>query len=73
MFGNIAAASGWLARARTLADEAGECPETGWVELAEALATGNPDEIDVHAWTATGIAAGPATPTWSSARSVIAA
>jgi DNA-binding CsgD family transcriptional regulator len=56
VFGNVAAAGGWLARARTLADEAGECPEAGWVELAEALATGDPDEIDAHAWAATGIA-----------------
>ena len=56
VFGNAAAASGWLARARTLADEAGECLEAGWVELAEALATDDPDEIDVHAWAATGIA-----------------
>lgn len=56
VFGNIAVASGWLARARTLADEAGECTEAGWVALAEALATDDPDEIDVHAWTATGIA-----------------
>jgi len=56
VFGNSAAAGGWLARARSLADEAGECPEAGWVELAEALATGDPDEIDAHAWTATGIA-----------------
>ena len=56
VFGNHAAASGWLARARSLADEAGECPEAGWVELAEALATEVPDEIDTHAWAAIGIA-----------------
>ncbi|SNR30260.1 helix-turn-helix transcriptional regulator [Blastococcus mobilis] len=56
VFGNLAAAGGWLARARSLADEAGECPETGWVELAEALAAEDPDEIDTHAWAATGIA-----------------
>jgi ATP/maltotriose-dependent transcriptional regulator MalT len=56
VFGNLAVASGWLGRARSLADEAGECPEAGWVELAEALATEDPDEIDAHAWVATGIA-----------------
>jgi DNA-binding CsgD family transcriptional regulator/tetratricopeptide (TPR) repeat protein len=56
VFGNLAAASGWLARARSLADESGECPEAGWVELAEALATEDPDEIDMHSWAATGIA-----------------
>lgn len=56
VFGNVAAASGWLARARTLADEAGECPEAGWVELAEALATGDPVEMDGHARVAADIA-----------------
>jgi DNA-binding CsgD family transcriptional regulator len=48
-YGNAAAADGWLGRARRLADEAGECPETGWVELAEALATEDPDRIEAHA------------------------
>jgi DNA-binding CsgD family transcriptional regulator/thioredoxin-like negative regulator of GroEL len=56
VFGNLAVASGWLGRARSLADEAGECAEAGWVELAEALATDDPDEIDAHAWVATQIA-----------------
>jgi DNA-binding CsgD family transcriptional regulator len=56
VYGNLAAAQGWLARARSLADEAGECPESGWVELAEALATDDPDQIAAHAWAATGIA-----------------
>jgi DNA-binding CsgD family transcriptional regulator/tetratricopeptide (TPR) repeat protein len=56
VYGNLAAASGWLSRARSLADEAGECPESGWVELAEAMATGNPDEIHGHAWRACAIA-----------------
>src|SRR5829696_8686838 len=55
VYGNAAAASGWLARARSLADESGECPEAGWVELAEALASEDPDEIDTHVWAATGI------------------
>ena len=56
VFGNVAAASGWLARARSLADEAGECVEAGWVELAEALATGDPDAIERHARSARRIA-----------------
>jgi DNA-binding NarL/FixJ family response regulator len=56
VYGNLAAAGGWLARARSLADEAGECPEAGWVELAEALATGDPEEIDGHARAAADIA-----------------
>jgi DNA-binding CsgD family transcriptional regulator len=56
VYGNDAAASGWLARARSLADEAGECPETGWVALAEAMATDEPDAIDAHVQVATRIA-----------------
>ena len=56
VYGNAAVAGGWLARARSLADEAGECPETGWVELAEAMATEDPDVIDAHVQMAAGIA-----------------
>jgi DNA-binding CsgD family transcriptional regulator/tetratricopeptide (TPR) repeat protein len=56
VYGNGAAAGGWLARARSLADEAGECPETGWVELAEAMGTDDPDTIDGHVQVATRIA-----------------
>ena len=56
VYGNLAAASAWLGRARDLADQAGDCPEAGWVELAEALATEDPDEIDAHVHVATGIA-----------------
>ncbi|MGY1640997.1 type IV pilus biogenesis/stability protein PilW [Geodermatophilus sp. SYSU D00703] len=54
--GNGAAAGGWLARARSLADEAGDCPEAGWVELAEALAIDDPERIDAHARAAARIA-----------------
>jgi DNA-binding NarL/FixJ family response regulator len=56
VFGNVAVAGGWLARARSLADEAGDCPETGWVELAEALATDDPDQISKRARVASAIA-----------------
>jgi DNA-binding NarL/FixJ family response regulator len=56
VFGNGAAAGGWLARSRSLIDEAGNCPERGWVELAEALATGDPDEITAHAQVAAAVA-----------------
>ncbi|GAA3160753.1 hypothetical protein GCM10010531_10410 [Blastococcus jejuensis] len=56
VYGNGAAAGGWLARARGLADEAGDCSETGWVELAEAMVTDDPDAIDAHVDVATGIA-----------------
>jgi DNA-binding CsgD family transcriptional regulator len=56
VYGNMAAAGGWLARARTLADDAGDCPERGWVELAEAMTTDDPDAVEAHARTATAIA-----------------
>jgi DNA-binding CsgD family transcriptional regulator len=56
VYGNLAASGGWLARARSLVDDAGECPEAGWVELAEALATDDPDAIEAHASAARGIA-----------------
>ncbi len=56
VYGNDAAAGGWLARARSLAEEAGDCPEQGWVALAEALFTDDPDEIDAHAREAAAVA-----------------
>ena len=54
--GNGAAAGGWLARARSLAAEAGTCVEVGWVQLAEALATDDPDQVEAHARAAARIA-----------------
>jgi DNA-binding CsgD family transcriptional regulator len=56
VYGNSAAAGGWLARARSLAAEAGDCPEAGWVELAAAAATGDPGELAAHAAAASGVA-----------------
>lgn len=56
VYGNMAAADGWLARARTLAEDAGDCPELGWVELAEALTTDDPEAVEAHARAATAIA-----------------
>jgi DNA-binding CsgD family transcriptional regulator len=56
VYGNVAASDGWLARARSLVDDAGDCPERGWVELAEALASDDPDSIGAHAREATVIA-----------------
>ncbi|HEX2072321.1 MAG TPA: response regulator transcription factor [Geodermatophilus sp.] len=56
VYGNWAVASGWLARARSLAAQAGDCPERGWVELAEAAATGDPAEVEAHARAAAAIA-----------------
>ena len=49
VYGNAAAANGWMARALSLAGEAGECVERGWVHLAECLATDNPTRMRVHA------------------------
>jgi DNA-binding CsgD family transcriptional regulator/tetratricopeptide (TPR) repeat protein len=57
VYGNGAAAGGWLARARSLADESGDCLETGWVELAEALASGDAAGVTGHALAADRIAA----------------
>jgi DNA-binding CsgD family transcriptional regulator len=39
LFGNQAVAQGWLERGTHLAQEAGECAETGWVALSRALHT----------------------------------
>ena len=57
VYGNGAASGGWLARARSLADESGDCPEAGWVELAEALASGDAAGVTEHARAAERIAA----------------
>lgn len=48
VYGNDAAAGGWMARARSLAEAAGECVERGWVDLAEALLTHDPNTMDDH-------------------------
>lgn len=48
VYGNDAVAAGWLARARGLAGEAGDCVERGWVRLAEALVTDDPAEKAAH-------------------------
>lgn len=42
LFGNSAVAQGWLERGVHLADEAGECAETGWVALSRALHATDP-------------------------------
>jgi len=42
LFGNQAVAQGWLERGVHLAEEAGECAETGWVALSRALHTTDP-------------------------------
>jgi DNA-binding CsgD family transcriptional regulator len=48
VYGNDAAAAGWLALARRLIDDEGDCLERGWVELAKAMTTNNPDEKAEH-------------------------
>lgn len=53
VYANAAAADGWMARALSLAGEAGECVEAGWVHLAECLASDNPARIRDHAAAAT--------------------
>ncbi len=48
VYGNFAAASGWLERGKRLVEAAGDCPERGWVELACALATDDLDAKERH-------------------------
>lgn len=49
VYGNSAAADGWLARALSLTVEAGGCVETGWVQLAECLSTHDPARMREYA------------------------
>ncbi|MGQ0479990.1 MAG: LuxR C-terminal-related transcriptional regulator [Pseudonocardia sp.] len=55
--GNLAAAGGWLARARRLVGAAGDCVERGWVALADALMEEDPDRREQHVELASTIAA----------------
>lgn len=54
--GNLAAASGWLERGKRLAEDSGDCPERGWVELSCALATADLDAKEGHVAAASAIA-----------------
>lgn len=54
--GNLAAASGWLERGIRLAEVSGDCPERGWVELAQTLATDDVSKREQHVDTAMAIA-----------------
>ncbi|MDQ0617387.1 LuxR C-terminal-related transcriptional regulator [Arthrobacter globiformis] len=56
VYGNSAAANGWMARAVRLSREAGDCVERGWVELAECLMAEDPNAGDNHARAAMKIA-----------------
>jgi DNA-binding CsgD family transcriptional regulator/Tfp pilus assembly protein PilF len=46
VYGNFAASSGWVGRARRLIEGAGECAERGWVEFMSALFADDPDETE---------------------------
>lgn len=56
VYGNMAVANGWLARARSLARDVGDCVERGWVDLAEALMVDDPESKDRHIRSAAEIA-----------------
>lgn len=49
VYGNEAALHGWLAQARRLVGEVGDCPEQGWVELFQAAVTDDPAAREAHA------------------------
>jgi DNA-binding CsgD family transcriptional regulator len=49
IFDNGAALSGWLGHARQMVEQAGDCPEAGWVELFLAVITDDPDARERHA------------------------
>ncbi len=53
VYGNSAAADGWLRRAVSLLSVTPDCPEAGWVYLAECLATRDPARIEQLAAAAT--------------------
>ncbi len=56
VYGNFAACSGWLGRARSLVTDLGDCPERGWIELACALQTDDVEEKERHAEKAMAVA-----------------
>ena len=56
MFGNAAAANGWLQRAERLLDEAGPCSERGWFEQLRGKMTPDPAATARHARQAVEIA-----------------
>jgi DNA-binding NarL/FixJ family response regulator len=46
VYGNFAASSGWVERARSLIDGAGDCPERGWVAFMSALFADDLEETE---------------------------
>lgn len=55
IYANEAAMSGWLAHAERLVEEAGDCPERGWLELFRAAGAEDPAECERRARAATEI------------------
>lgn len=49
LHGNLAAMSGWLARAQTLLEEEGHCPEAVWLELTRGRLAHDPEAMEEHA------------------------
>jgi ATP/maltotriose-dependent transcriptional regulator MalT len=49
LHGNFAAMTGWLARAQTLLDEEGHCPEAVWLELTRGRLAHDPAVMEEHA------------------------
>jgi DNA-binding NarL/FixJ family response regulator len=56
VYGSFAVANGWLERGKRLAEQAGDCVERGWVELACVLTTNDPAVRDAHITAALDIA-----------------
>lgn len=48
VYGNTPVAEGWLQRGIDLTHDIGDCTEAGWVELAAATMTDDPDTKDRH-------------------------
>lgn len=49
IYGNAAAASGWVSQAQRMVEQAGDCAERGWVELFLAAGADAPDECERRA------------------------
>jgi DNA-binding NarL/FixJ family response regulator len=56
LYANFAAFSGWIQRARSLLEEAGDCPERGTVELYDSLMAADLDQKERHIEAAMAIA-----------------
>ena len=54
--GNLAATTGWLARAQSLLEEEGACPQVVWLELTRGRLALDPEDMQHHAHVAIGLA-----------------